>query len=115
MRISHGPQLVQYELSRSRGLGDKPAATPGVLFLAAPLPPPADRAPSPARLQLGNEIFSALNFIIHNETPDCNDRPDTDVGKQSFIATKCGEHREQGSLQLQNKPVCHSDSNSLNK
>ena len=36
MRISHGPQLVQYELSRSRGLGDKPAATPGVLFLAAP-------------------------------------------------------------------------------
>ena len=64
---------------------------------------------------LGNEIFSTLNFIIHNETPDCNDRPDTDVivGKPSFIATKCGEC-EQDSLQLQNKPVCHSDAESFN-
>ena len=44
MRISHGPQLVQYELSRSRGLGDKPAATPGVLFLATPLPSPLPRS-----------------------------------------------------------------------
>ena len=38
MRISHGPQLVQYELSRSRSLGDKPDPTPGVLFRAPPPP-----------------------------------------------------------------------------
>ena len=38
MRISHGPQLVQYELSRSRGLGEISLLLPQVSYFY--LPPP---------------------------------------------------------------------------